>query len=97
MVKIEGVFFRDKEMLVLDKELLNSKFEPTCLCERIFKLQDENERLKAELAACVKVYEEAEEQKEVIRLLREKVLVLEIQNRVYASILEEGNKHDKRA
>ena len=100
MVRIEGVMFTDKSRVFVDKEVLNSKPKSTCLCEKFFNLQDENERLRTKLATFIKVYEKDQEYKEMqkeIRLLREKVLVLERQNRVYASILEKGEKNDKRA
>ena len=88
MVSLESIVFLDE---------FKPRVEPSCRFDNFFKLKDENERLKAELAECVKVYEKDREQKEVIRLLSEKILVLESQNRVYSEIIERGKKDDKRA
>ena len=89
--------FRVENVVFLDKGVLEVSSDNTCLCDDYIKLQEENQRLKAELAECVKVYEKDREQKEVIRLLSERILVLESQNRVYAEIIERGKKDDKRA
>lgn len=89
--------FRVENVVFLDKGVLEVSSDNTCLCDDYIKLQQENQRLKGELDKCAKVYEKDREQKEVIRLLSERILVLESQNRVYASILEKGDKHDKRA
>ena len=85
MITIESIFFVEPQKKV------------TCHCPAYFKLQEENEELRAELKKCEFVYSKEKAYQKTIRLLREKVLVLESQNRVYASILEKGDKHDKRA
>ena len=89
MVMLEGVVFTDKSRIFL--------CDNTCPCDDYIDLKNENQKLKSELAACIKVYEKEQEQKEVIRLLSERILVLESQNRVYAEIIERGKNNDKRA
>lgn len=85
MITIESIFF-------VDRPKTN-----TCHCPTYFKLKEENEELRAELKKCEFVYSKEKAYQDTIRMLREKVLILESQNRVYASILEKGDKHDKRA
>ena len=85
MITIESIFFVDRPKSI------------TCHCPSYFKLQEENEELRAELKKCEFVYSKEKAYQDTIRMLREKVLILESQNRVYASILEKGDKHDKRA
>ena len=85
MITIESIFFVDRPKAI------------TCHCPSYFKLQEENDELRAELKKCEFVYSKEKAYQDTIRMLREKVLILESQNRVYASILEKGDKHDKRA
>ena len=90
MFKVENIVF-------FDKGLSEVSGDNTCICDEYIKLKEENHRLKTELDKCAKVYEKDCENKEVIRLLSERILVLESQNRVYAEIIERGKKYDKRA
>ena len=85
MITIESIFFVDRPKAI------------TCYCPSYFKLQEENDELRAELKKCEFVYSKEKAYQDTIRMLREKVLILESQNRVYASILEKGDKNDKRA
>lgn len=85
MIIIESIFFVERPKSV------------TCLCPSYFKLQEENDELRAKLKKCEFVYSKEKAYQDTIRMLREKVLILESQNRVYASILEKGDKNDKRA
>ena len=85
MITIESSFFVDRPKAI------------TCYCPSYFKLQEENDELRAELKKCEFVYSKEKAYQDTIRMLREKVLILESQNRVYASILEKGDKNDKRA
>ncbi|MBO7715297.1 MAG: hypothetical protein J6S85_17150 [Methanobrevibacter sp.] len=84
-------------VVFLDKGVVEVPCDNTCLCDKYIKLKEKNQRLKDELDKCAKVYEKDRENKEVIRLLSERILVLESQNRVYAEIIERGKKDDKRA
>ena len=85
MITIESIFFVERPKSV------------TCYCPIYFKLQEENDELRSELKKCEFVYSKEKAYQETIRMLREKVVILESQNRVYASILEKGDKNDKRA
>lgn len=85
MITIESIFFVERPKSV------------TCRCPSYFKLQEENDELRAKLKKCEFVYSKEKAYQDTIRMLREKVLILESQNRVYASILEKGDKNDKRA
>lgn len=85
MITIESICFTEEPKAV------------TCNCLEFFILKEENDELRAELKKCEFVYSKEKAYQETIRMLREKVLILESQNRVYASILEKGDKNDKRA